>query len=108
MKNEELENLIKELKTKSIEEKVPFWKRIATDLEKPRKNKRSINVEKIDKVVKEGEIAVVPGKVIGEAKSQREIVAFDFSAKAKQNNKTSTLRELMKKNPKASKCRIVG
>jgi len=108
MKNEQLQLLIKEMKTKAIQEKLPFWKRIATDLEGSTKNMKVVNVEKIDRVVREGEIAVVPGKVIGDAKSNREIVAYKFSQTVKKNNKTLNFMDLMKKNPKAHKCRIVG
>jgi ribosomal protein L18E len=108
MKNEQLDSLIKELKTKAIQEEAKIWKRVATDLEGPRKNLRVVNIEKIDKVVREGEIAVVAGKVIGDGKSQREIAAYQFSQKVKDNNKVISLKELLNKNPKGSKCRIVG
>lgn len=108
MKNEQIESLIKELKAKSIQEKVPFWKRIASDLEKHTRDMHAVNIRKIDNVVRDGEIAVIPGKAIGDAKVNREIVAYKFSQTVKKNNKTMTLHDLMKKNPKASKCRIVG
>ena len=53
--NYQLTNLIEELKTKSIEEKSGFWKRIATDLEKPSRQRRVVNLSRINKFSKENE-----------------------------------------------------
>jgi len=108
MKYKQLEELIVELKTLSIKEKVPFWKRIAEDLSKPSRQRRVVNISKIPDVVKQGEIAVVPGKVIGNNAIKCEVAAFDFSEAAAKSNKTLSISELMKKNPKAQKCRIIG
>ena len=44
--NPQLQDLIKELKKKSIEHKVKIWKRIADDLEKPVRQRRIINFYK--------------------------------------------------------------
>lgn len=108
MKHAELETLIAEMKKLSIEENVPFWKRVATDLEKPTRQRRTVNVSKVAAVVKKGEIAVVPGKVIGNEKVDCEIASYSWSDASKAQNNIMSLQELMKKNPKAAKCRIVG
>ncbi|MBW2986983.1 50S ribosomal protein L18e [Candidatus Woesearchaeota archaeon] len=108
MKNKQLAELIKQIKTLAIKEKSKFWKRIATDLEKPTRIRRVVNVETINKTIRKGEIAVVPGKVIGTAKTENEIAALGFSDRVASNNKTLMLDELMKKCPKGQKCRIFG
>ena len=108
MKNKELTNLIKEIKTLAIKQKSKFWKRIATELEKPRKNMRVVNVARLQKNVRKGEIAVIPGKVVGVGKYDGDIAAYQFSETVKKNNKIMDLVELMKKCPNGQKCRIIG
>jgi len=41
-----------------------FWKRIAEDLRRPTRERRTINVYKIEKFAQDGETIVVPGKVL--------------------------------------------
>ncbi len=115
MKNEELERLIRELKKKSIEEKVKIWKRIASDLEKPTRNRRIINLSKIDRYTKDNETIIVPGKVLGSGELNKKVViaAYSFSDQALSkiklcNGKAVNIEELMKKNPKGNKVRIIG
>ncbi|MBW3010696.1 hypothetical protein KY335_05805 [Candidatus Woesearchaeota archaeon] len=108
MKNKELTNMIQEIKTLAIKQESKFWKRIATELEKPRKNMRVVNVGKLKNVVRKGEIAVIPGKVIGTGKYEGDIAAYQFSETVLKNNKTMFLDELMKKCPKGQKCRIIA
>ncbi len=114
IKNIQTEQLIKELKTLAIKENVKFWKRIATELEKPSNNRRIVNISKIDKLSKEGEIILVPGKVLssGELTHKVTITAYAFSDSAKSKilavGKVLSLNELMKENPKAKGIRILG
>ena len=107
MKNTQLTKLVSEMRKLSIEKKVDFWKKIASELEKPRRKMREVNVAKIVKVAKKGETAVVPGKVLGSGRADVEIAAFMASASAKKDNKIITLNELMKKNPAGKACRVV-
>jgi len=115
MKNEQLQKLIQELKKKSIEEKVKIWKRIASDLEKPTRNRRIVNLSKIDKYTKNDEIIIVPGKVLGSGDLNKKltIAAYAFSEQAldkikSNDSKALHIEELMKNNPKGSKVRIIG
>jgi len=113
-KNPAKQELIIELKKLAITEKVKFWKRIASELERPTRNMRIVNVSKLDKVTKDGESIIVPGKVLsaGELSHKLDVAAFAFSETAKQkiskNGKAISLVELMKKNPKAKGVRIIG
>ena len=93
--------------------KVAMWKRVAEELEKPTKRIAKVNLEKIAKVVRDGEIALVLGKVlsVGDAKN-KPVVAFSFSEVAKQKiiaagGEALTIQELYTKNPKGSKVRLV-
>jgi large subunit ribosomal protein L18e len=115
MKNEKLENLIKELKKKSITEKVNIWKRIATDLEKPSRNRRVVNLYSINLNAKENEIVIIPGKLLGTGDLNKKITiaAYEISKQAEEKIKHSgskivTITELIEKNPKGNKVRILG
>ncbi len=103
--------LIQELLALSEKENAPLWKRVAKELERSTKRMRSVNVYKIEKYCQKGETALIPGKVLslGELKKEIPVAAFQFSDAAKKKIKTTmTIRELMKKNPKGKKVRLLG
>ena len=110
----ELKKLIEELKKLGNQNNVNLWKRIAYDLEKPSRIRRKVNLYKLQKYVRDDETAVVPGKVlsVGDFNKKITVAAYRFSEAAKEKiNKTGkaiSIHELMKKNPKASKVRIIG
>ena len=113
--NYQLGNLIIELKKKSIAENSGIWKRIAVDLEKPTRQRRIVNLTRINKFSKDNETVIIPGKVLaeGELDKKLNIAAFSFSKSAKEkiinsNCQILSIEELMKKNPKASELRIIG
>ncbi|MFH1770467.1 MAG: 50S ribosomal protein L18e [archaeon] len=113
-KHEQITELIKDLKTTSIVNNVKIWKRIAVDLEKPTRNSRVVNIFKIDKYARPNEILVIPGKVLGtgELTKKVQVAAYNFSdsafQKIKANGEALSIRELMEKNPKGKKLRILG
>ncbi len=108
MKNEELEMLIRSLKKAGIENGSKIWKRVAVDLEKPSRTRRTVCINSIDKNCKTGETAVIPGKVIGNGKTKIPIVTYSASSTVMKNNNVTLLKDYIKKNPKGSKCRILG
>ncbi len=109
--NPELQKLIKALQEKAD---INLWKRLAKDLAKPTRQRRIVNIYKINKFARDGETIVVPGKVLnlGEMEKKVDVAAFSFSEKAKQKinqvAKTMTIEELMAKNPEGKKVRILG
>jgi large subunit ribosomal protein L18e len=110
-----LVELIRELKKLSIESKSGLWKRLATDLEKPSRVRRVINISKLSRYANDGEIIVVPGKVLGSGAIDKKITvaAFNFSEGAVEKIQEAkgscmTIEDLMKKNPKTSTIRIMG
>lgn len=107
MKNSELTKLVQELKKTAIEQKAQFWKKLALELEKPSRNRRQVDVDRIKKIVGKDEIAVVPGKVLGTGKIDNQIVAYQWSATVGNNNKIMSLQDFIKKKPKIQNCRIV-
>ncbi len=114
MKNPTITALVQELKKASIEQDVALWKRIAEDLEAPSRQRRNVNVFKIESLARDGETLIVPGKVLGEGDFTKKvtIAAFAFSdgarTKINKTGKALSIAELVRSNPKAAKVRILG
>jgi large subunit ribosomal protein L18e len=113
--NNDLKLLISELRKVSSVEEVALWKRIATDLSKPTRQRRAVNLSRINKFTKENDVVVVPGKVlsVGDIDHKLEIAAYQFSEAAKNKiesakGKVITLPELLKSNPKGKGIKIIG
>ena len=73
------------VRMEKLGKKKAVWRRVAELLEKPRRKKIEVNVGEIDKKAREGEIVVVPGKVLGNGRITKKItvIAFSFSESAK-------------------------
>jgi len=113
--NPHLQDLIKDLKKLGSLQKVNIWKRIALDLSRPTRIRRKVNLERIEKNLKAGETALIPGKLLslGQLTKKAEIAAYQVSEKAKQKieksgSKFITIQDLMKQNPNGKKVRIIG
>ncbi|MBI2582250.1 50S ribosomal protein L18e [Candidatus Woesearchaeota archaeon] len=111
--NYQLKELLVQLESKALQSK--FWNRVKEDLEKPTRQRRIVNVYKIDKYAQDGETIVVPGKVlsVGELTKKVEVAALMFSEEAKRKiegakGKTFSLQELLHKNPEGKGVRILG
>ncbi len=88
----------------------PIWKRVASDLEKPRRTRREVNVSIINRNSKDNETVVVPGKVLGDGAIDKKltVAAFQFTDSAKlkiekAGGKAISIEELVKQNPKGVK-----
>ncbi len=113
--NINLKSLIGELRKKAYAEGIPLFERLAEDLEKPTRQKREVNLSKISRHAKKGELVVVPGKVLasGELNQSVTIAAWKFSQPAlakisKANAKAITINELVKNGFKGTTVRIIG
>lgn len=61
------------------------WKRIAHFLGRSRRQRIAVNLSKLQKVAKEGETIVVPGKVLGDGNATKlRLAAYSFSDRARQ------------------------
>jgi large subunit ribosomal protein L18e len=107
--------LIQDLKKKSYENEAPIWKDIALRLEKSSKNWPIVNLDRIDKYIKENETALIPGKVLspGNLTKKVNIAAWSFSEKSlekinKVGGKHMSIEDLVKSNPKGKNIRILG
>jgi|TARA_B100000315_G_scaffold249894_1_gene281816 large subunit ribosomal protein L18e len=84
------------------------WLDVARILSGSRKNMVNFNLEKINNKTNEGEIVIIPGKVLsqGEVNKKIKIIAFGFSEKAKEKLSKSkiefsSINEEIKINPTA-------
>ena len=109
-----LQELIKELRKKSFEHKCNLWSRLAEDLEKSSRQRREVNLYKINAYAGDNETVVVPGKVLatGVLDHKVTVAAFSFSGaaieKINQIGKAIHIKDLIKDNPKGKKIRILG
>ena len=103
------------LKKKSREEGVKIWRDLAERLSKPRRSRIEVNLSRINRYTEEGEVVVVPGKVLGAGDLEHSVTvaAFKFSRNAKEKIEKSggraiSIEELMLEVPRGSGVRIMG
>ena len=112
--NQHLAGLIQELRKKANEHKSLIWKRLADDLARPTRQRRIVNLYKLNKHTKEGETIIVPGKVlgVGELNHKLTVAAWSFSGNAFEKinkvGKAIPIADLIKESPKGKKIRIIG
>ncbi len=111
--NYQLQELIKVLESKARQS--PLWKRVVEDLRLPTRQRRTVNVYKIEQYARKGETVLIPGKVlsVGDLHKEVSVAAWNFSAEAKRKieaakGKVLTIAELFEKNPDGKKVRILG
>ncbi len=111
--NYQLQELLADVNQKAVASR--FWKRVGFDLQKPTRQRRMVNIYKIEKFAESGETILVPGKVlsVGELTKKVDVAALNFSADAKQKiesakGKVLTIKELLLKNPAGKGVRILG
>lgn len=112
--NNQLSALIQDLKRQSSESDIKLWKRIAVDLEKPTRQRKAINLGKLDILTKENDVVIVPGKVLGTGDLNHKITiaALNFSSQAAEKIKKTKsemflIGDFVKNNPKAKNVRIL-
>jgi large subunit ribosomal protein L18e len=102
--------LIKELESAS-----GIWSAVASELSKVRRNRREVNIHRLEEHTGDGDVIVVPGKVLGDGSLSHKIdvAAYKFTEGAlkkikEAGGKTMSITELMKKNPKGSNIKLMG
>jgi len=97
-----------------LAKKNPSWGKLASLLSGPTRKQAKVNLDKIEKKVKDNEVAIIPGKVLGggEINKKIRIAALGFSKEAEKKLKAVgceivSLKEEIKKNKKAEGTRIL-
>ncbi len=113
--NQHLQALIQTLRKEASSQKAGLWRRIADDLERSTRQRRVVNISRINRFTKANETVIVPGKVLGTGTLNHALIiaAWSFSDGAKKRIEDAkgtclTISDLLKKNPKASEVRILG
>lgn len=105
--NPVLRRLIKKLRKvdKSSESKI--WGDLAERLSRSNRKRTEVNISQINRHTNEGDVVVVPGKVLGSGRLNHSlsIAAFEFSSRARkvvldERGEVLTIDELLEKNPK--------
>jgi large subunit ribosomal protein L18e len=110
-----LQNIITELKKRAKEQNAPLWKRVADELERATRQRRVVNLSRLNRYTKENEVIIVPGKVLGSGRLEHKLTisAFQISESARKKleeigGKIISLLEISKENPKGRRIRIIG
>ena len=113
--NIELQKLIIALRKKSNADKSELWRSIAEDLSRSTRQRRIVNVSRLNRFTDENETIIVPGKVLGSGFIDHKltVAAFSFSEGArnlieKSGGKALRIQDFMKKAPETSKIKIMG
>lgn len=92
----------------------PIWKRAAFYLLKPKRQRMEVNLNRINRIAVEGDVLLVPGKVLGIGKLTKKvkIAAYSFSKSAIENIKKTgsesiSIEKLVLANPKGAKIRLL-
>jgi large subunit ribosomal protein L18e len=111
--NEYLKQAIVELREHGVKTKEKLWLRAAKDLSRSTRARRRVNLSRINRNTKKGDIVLVPGKVLsaGDLDHPVEIAAWQFSDAAKEkikkaHGKVLSLKDVMKH--KSRKVKLIG
>lgn len=110
MKQDEVvAGLIIKLEKTAKAQKAPFWAAVARNISKPKRSMAEVDVEKIAHNLPEGQVALVPGTVMGAGKveSKFSVAALRFTAGARiaierAGGKCLTIEELHAQNAKGT------
>ena len=106
---------IDSLKAESRANGIGIWRDIALRLEKAKVNWAEVNLSKLERYASEGDIVVVPGKVLGAGALNKKltVAAYGFSESAKNKieaagGRNLTIMDLAKEMPQGTGVKIMG
>jgi large subunit ribosomal protein L18e len=95
--------------------KAPIWKDIERRLLKTKSNRREVNVDKLSKYTKEGDVVIVPGKILGSGNLGHTVIVYSYSISklaAKKiieaGGQILELPEFTRRYPHGSGVKIIG
>jgi large subunit ribosomal protein L18e len=103
------------LRMASKSTKAPLWKDMERRLLNARSNRREVNVDKLSKFTQEGDVIIVPGKILGAGNLGHSIIVYAYSMSklaARKINEAGgqilELRDLIQRYPNGSGVKIIG
>src|SRR3989344_2905582 len=113
--NEQLKGLLAGLNARGHSDSSPLLLRLEKDLKRSTRQRRIVNLSRINRYTKDGETVVVPGKVLasGELDHAVTIAAWKFSQQAldkiqRSKSKAMLISELAGGEIKGKRIRIIG
>ena len=106
--------LINALRKTSSKHDVGIWKRVAELLSRPSRKRAAVNVGKIERHTSDGDVVVIPGKVLGSGVLSHKVTvaALNASASARSvivgaGGSLITIDELLSKSPEGKNVLII-
>ena len=103
------------LRKASKKTKAPLWKDLERRLLNSRSNRREVNLDKLSKFTKEGDVIIVPGKLLGAGNLGHSVIVFAYSVSKLASQKVKeaggqilALSDLVEKYPHGSGVKIIG
>ena len=78
--NKVLFDTIRDLKKLSNKTGVNVWKAVAEKLSAPASQRPQVNISRINKFANEGEVVIVPGKLLGDGQITKKVTVVAFKA----------------------------
>ena len=106
--------LIRFLRRAANEYKAEIWDYVADLLEKPTRQRVEVNVGKINRLTNDGDVVIVPGKVLGHGVLSKKvtIAAWSFSRGAleairRAGAEAVSIPELVRRNNRGSNVKVI-
>lgn len=113
-KNPQLVNLVNKLYTLSAAQKTRIWKDVAKRLESPSSQFATVNLARIERIAREGEVLLIPGKLLGTGSISKKVTIGAFSHSGSAAKKLAeaggtlvSIEKLAETNPAGSNIRII-
>ena len=89
--------LLNRLRHYSNKYDAPIWRRVRELLDRPKRRRVVVNIYKINRYTEDGDLVVVPGKVVGSGTMDHKVVvgAFDYSLNAREKLRESGCEPLL-------------
>ncbi|ALL02073.1 50S ribosomal protein L18e [Pyrodictium delaneyi] len=105
---------IRILRSAANKNNAPIWRYVAELIDRPRRLRVAVNISKINRYTEDGDIVVVPGKVLGAGTIDHPVTvaALGFSEQAVEKiraagGKVMHILQLVEENPRGSRVKII-
>jgi len=112
--NRQLRMLARFLRKAAVANSAKIWRAVAELVERPRRSRIVVNVGKLNRVANNGDVVVIPGKLLGGGELKKRVIVAAVSVTPKAWKKVVeaggevlTIPELVRQNPKGSGVKIV-
>jgi large subunit ribosomal protein L18e len=95
--------------------KAPIWRALERRLLSPISNRREVNINRLANVTKQGQVIIVPGKILGSGEIGHKLTVCAISISESATNKITasggkviTINELVEEYPDGRGVRVIG